>query len=96
MITATGCKSLYDALHQLTPSLAEKRAAIDVIAIRDEVSVKSVRWAPTTHMSADGMTKEDAKLQETLTQYLDNLVLSLVESSSREELSGGDGLYQRK
>ncbi|CAK0888740.1 unnamed protein product, partial [Prorocentrum cordatum] len=77
VITVTDCKSLCDALHQLTPSLSEKRTVIDVISIRDEVKVKNVRWIPTTHMIADGMTK-----------FLADPVLSLVESIACEELTG--------
>ncbi|CAK0901104.1 unnamed protein product [Prorocentrum cordatum] len=96
VITATDCKSLYDALHQLTPSLSEKRTVIDVISIRDEVKVKNVRWIPTTHMIADGMTKEDPKLRENLTMFLADPVLSLVESIACEELTGGDGQVQKK
>ncbi|CAK0858169.1 unnamed protein product, partial [Prorocentrum cordatum] len=96
VITVTDCKSLYDALHQLTPSLSEKRIAIDVISIRDEVKVKNVRWIPTTHMIADGMTKEDPKLRENLTEFLADPVLSLVESIACEELTGGDGQVQKK
>ncbi|CAK0793116.1 unnamed protein product [Prorocentrum cordatum] len=88
VITVTDCKSLYDALHQLTPSLSEKRTVIDVISIRDEVKVKNVRWIPTTHMIADGMTKEDPKLRENLTKFLADPVLSLVESIACEELTG--------
>ncbi|CAK0896986.1 unnamed protein product, partial [Prorocentrum cordatum] len=87
VITVTDCKSLYDALHQLTPSLSEKRTVIDVISIRDEVKVKNVRWIPTTHMIADGMTKEDPKLRENLTEFLADPVLSLVESIACEELT---------
>ncbi|CAK0894981.1 unnamed protein product [Prorocentrum cordatum] len=87
VITVTDCKSLYDALHQLTPSLSEKRIVIDVISIRDEVKVKNVRWIPTTHMIADGMTKEDPKLRENLTEFLADPVLSLVESIACEELT---------
>ena len=96
VITVTDCKSLYDALLQLTPSLAEKRTVIDVISIRDKVSVKNVRWIPTTHMIADGMTKEDAELRETLTSFLADPMLSLVESIACDELTGGDGVHQRK
>ncbi|CAK0884583.1 unnamed protein product [Prorocentrum cordatum] len=96
VITVTDCKSLYDALHQLTPSLSEKRTVIDVISIRDEVKVKNVRWIPTTHMIADGMTKEDPKLRENLTKFLADPVLSLVESIACEELTGGDGQVQKK
>ncbi|CAK0893621.1 unnamed protein product [Prorocentrum cordatum] len=74
VITATDCKSLYDALHQF----------------------KNVRWIPTTHMIADGMTKEDPKLRENLTEFLADPVLSLVESIACEELTGGDGQVQKK
>ncbi|CAK0822312.1 unnamed protein product [Prorocentrum cordatum] len=96
VITVTDCKSLHDALHQLTPSLSEKRTVFDVISIRDEVKVKNVRWIPTTHMIADGMTKEDPKLRENLTKFLADPVLSLVESIACEELTGGDGQVQKK
>lgn len=58
------------------PSLAEKRTVLDVISIRDEVSVKNVRWFPTMHRTAEGMTEEDASLCEKLAKFLADLVLS--------------------
>ncbi|CAK0829872.1 unnamed protein product [Prorocentrum cordatum] len=96
VITAKDCESLYDALHQLTPRLAEKRIVIDVASIRGEASVQDIRLIPATHMIADGMAKEDAKLRENLTGFVDNPMFSLVASISCDELTGGDGQHQQK
>ena len=82
------CESLYEALRRPTPTLAEKKTVIDVISIRDEASVKIVRWTPTTRMIADGMAKDVLMLREQLSSFTSDRMLSLVESIVREELSG--------
>jgi hypothetical protein len=52
----TDCKSLYDAVHQATPSLEEKRC-IDIVGIRDALQKNHLPWLPTAQMLADRLTK---------------------------------------
>jgi len=61
MLVATDCKSLYDHLmSQSSPTLDDRRTAIDIIIIRDCISRLgvSLRWLPTDRMLADSLTKE--------------------------------------
>ena len=90
--TVTDAKALYDALHQLTPSLSEKRTTIDISSIRQEVDIECIHWVLTTEMIADGMTKADDKLMKTITEFLENPVIALVESLTSAELTGGEAL----
>ena len=57
----TDCRSLYDAFHQVTPNLEEKRTIIDVLSIRQSLSSKGLRWLPTVHQLADGMISISCK-----------------------------------
>lgn len=58
----TDCKSLYD--HLVSPSapttIDDRRTSIDVIIIRESAKATNafVRWVPTQHMLADGLTKD--------------------------------------
>ena len=87
----TDCKSLYDAVHQMTPSLLEKRTAIDIYSIRENTLVKNFRWCPTDRMLADALTKADEALKETLMRFMMYPVLSLVDTTWSSELRGGEG-----
>ena len=61
VLVATDCKSLYDHLmSQSSPTLEDRRTAIDIIIIRDCISRLgiSLRWLPTDRMLADSLTKE--------------------------------------
>ena len=65
----TDCKSLFDASKRLAQSLQEKRVQIDICSIREAASDGEIRWVPTTHMMADGLTKQDAKLRQSLAEF---------------------------
>ena len=61
IILATDFKPLYDHLFsQSSPTLDDRRTAIDIIIIRDSVKrlQASPRWLPTDRMLADAMTNE--------------------------------------
>jgi len=70
MMAYTDCRSLYDALQQLTPSLTEKRTIIDICAIREAVGRDLVRWCPGDSNHADGLTKYALPLLRKFTSWL--------------------------
>lgn len=60
-LVITDCKSLYDhLLSQSSPTLDDRRTAIDIVILRDSISrmKASLRWIPTDRMLADALTKE--------------------------------------
>ena len=77
----TDCKSLYDAIKQVTPSLSEKRATIDIMSIKESVSTGGgrVMWLPTLHMKADGLTKMCKTLRKSLLSWQMNPIVTLRE-----------------
>ena len=79
MFCVTDCKSLYDAVHQSTPSLTEKRTILDIISIQELIPPTRFRWVPTTKMIADGLTKFDWKLMANLTAFMHHPVICLVD-----------------
>jgi len=66
----TDCRSLYDAVQQMTPSLTEKRTIVDIQAIKHALRNGSLRWVPTDQQRADGMTKLDFNLVASLAEFL--------------------------
>ena len=61
VLFATDCKSLYDHLcSQSSPTLEDRRTAIDIIIIRDSIHRLNafLRRLPTNRMLADALTKE--------------------------------------
>ncbi len=75
--SVTDCKSLFDAVRQTTPSLSEKRTIIDLTSVRDSLFKDHLLWVPTQTMWADGLTKWDLKLMESLTRFMQHTWLSL-------------------
>ena len=64
VMIVTDCKSLYDHLSsQSSPTLDDRRTAIDFVILRDSVSRlgASLRWIPTDRMLADSLTKESVE-----------------------------------
>ena len=60
----TDCKSLYDhLLSKSSPTLDDKRTALDVVIVRESISrmSASLRWIPTDRMLADALTKDAAE-----------------------------------
>ena len=68
-LVLTDCKSLYDHLaSRSSPTLDDKRTALDIIIIRDSIGKlsASLRWLPTDRMLADSLTKESAEAMDLL------------------------------
>ena len=66
---ATSAKSLYDALVAENLSLTEKRATMNMRSIQQVLTPAQIHRLPTTLMVADGLTKHDLKLQDSLRQW---------------------------
>ena len=75
----TDCKSLFDSIKQLNPSLEEKRTIIDLSAIRECLTANKGRalWVPTSQMWADALTKVSKSLRERLTAFMDRTRIAL-------------------
>ena len=58
-IVVTDAKSLYDHLSSTGSVPKERQTLIDLLVARDlaESGAVQLRWAPTTHMTADMLTK---------------------------------------
>eukprot|EP00435_Cladocopium_sp_Y103_P012135 s282_g3.t1 len=63
----TDARSLFDAIHRLATSFAEKRVEIDIAALRQ--TCRNLRWVPTEAMLADGLTKRSRPLREHLRNW---------------------------
>ena len=62
VLIVTDCKSLFDHLiSKSSPTLEDRRTAIDIIILRDSVNRLQavVRWIPADRMLADALTKEN-------------------------------------
>ena len=84
IIMISDCKSLFDAVQQMTPSLTEKRTIIDVQAIKQALQTGSFRWVPTDMQHADGLTKNDPRLRETLAQLMMNMSVTLRDTKTAD------------
>lgn len=75
-VSMTDRRSLYDHLVSLGRGgpLVDKRTAIDVSIIRQSIQRTSLQpwWVATTHMAADGLTKDKGKLLDLLRSIIKN------------------------
>ena len=95
MYCVTDCKSLFDAVHQSTPSLTEKRTILDVVSIQELIPPSRFKWVPTGSKVADGLTKFDWKLLAALTAFMRNPSVCLIDTETSKGASkkaqGKDG-----
>eukprot|EP00913_Durusdinium_trenchii_P020988 g19722.t1 len=68
VIPVTDARSLWDSIHRLSTSFAEKRVEIDVAGLRQ--SCRNLRWVPTEKQAADALTKRCAKLRDSFRRCL--------------------------
>lgn len=90
-IGITDCRSLYDHLVSLGQGgvLGDKRTAIDIAIIKQSMQRSGLepRWVPTTHMLADGLTKDKADPIDLLRSVL---------RSARYQLADEQAVLERK
>ena len=82
-VMLTDCRSLYDAVHRLSTTFQEKRAEIDVAALRQ--TAKQLRWVPTSQQWADALTKRDSKLRNQLRLWMMDPQICSVETKSTDD-----------
>ena len=83
-ICVTDCKSLFDCIHTITPSLTEKRTLIDIYSIRQSLSTETdgsfgFRWVPTFLQFADGLTKIGLDVKKAITKWMQEPYVQLRE-----------------
>ena len=88
----TDARSLYDAIHRLATSFAEKRVEMDVAALRQ--TCRNLRWVPTEAMLADALTKRNRQLRDQLRAWMEDPLVSLVEA--QEPGTDGSGAWRSK
>lgn len=90
-IGVTDCRSLRDHLVTLGQGgvLGDKRTAIDIAIIKQSTQRSGLepRWVPTTHMLADGLTKDKADPIDLLRSVL---------TSARYQLADKQAVLDRK
>ena len=86
-VQVSDAKSLYDTVVAENPSVSDKRSLINIRSIQQSVRPKDFRWVPTEYMIADGLTKLDWKLTESLSSFLQNPVLILTKQVPKENIT---------
>ena len=70
LLHITDCRSLYDCLNSENPNAEEKRTIISIRSAQQAVARENSHWVPTNLIFADGLTKLDKKLMESLLGWL--------------------------
>ena len=83
VIPVTDARSLWDAIHRLSTTFAEKRVEIDVAALRQ--SCRALRWVPTEQQKADALTKRSPALRDAFRRWAQDPVVALTDAKSAEE-----------
>ena len=84
VIPVTDARSLWDAIHRLTTSFAEKRVEIDIAALRQ--NCRGLRWVPTEKQLADALTKRSKLLRDAFRLWMQNPIVALTDSKSPEDV----------
>ena len=86
LYNCTDCRSLWDAVKQLTPSLEEKRTIIDIASIREALRTATAKllWIPTDQMLADGLTKISHDLRSQLAAWMERPMVVLKEPLTQD------------
>ena len=83
VVPITDARSLWDAVHRLNTTFAEKRIEIDVAGLRE--SCRNLRWVPPEQQHADALTKMNSALRDSFQEWMASPVMALVESKSAAE-----------
>ena len=89
VIPVTDARSLWDSIHRLSTSFAEKRVEIDVAGLRQ--SCRNLRRVPTEKQAADALSKRCAKLRDSFRRWAESPKVTLVDSRSAEDGENNDG-----
>ena len=90
VVPITDARSLWDAVHRLSTTFAEKRVELDVAGLR--ATCGNLRWVPTEKQHADALTKMNPKLRNEFRLWMGSPTVTLVESKSAAEV---DDVYEK-
>ena len=80
MVLVADARSLWDAIHRLSTTFAEKRVEISIASLRQQC--RALRWVPTEQQLADGLTKRSRQLKDALRKWMADPWITLVDSRS--------------
>ena len=83
VIPVTDARSLWDAIHRLSTTFAEKRVEIDVAALRQ--SCRALRWVPTDQQKADALTKRSPALRDAFRRWAQDPMVALTDAKCAED-----------
>ncbi|OLP93808.1 hypothetical protein AK812_SmicGene24243 [Symbiodinium microadriaticum] len=68
VVPVTDARSLWDAIHRLSTSFAEKRVEISIATLRQQC--RALRWVPTEQQLADVLTKRSRPLRDSFRKWM--------------------------
>ncbi|OLP82986.1 Guanylate kinase [Symbiodinium microadriaticum] len=83
VIPVTDSRSVWDSVHRMSTTFAEKRVEVDIAGLRE--SCRGLRWVPTEQQRADCLTKRSRTLRDEFRRFLANPVVTLTDARSAEE-----------
>ncbi|CAE7889819.1 RE1 [Symbiodinium microadriaticum] len=84
VVPVTDARSLWDAIHRLSTSFAEKRVEISIATLRQQC--RALRWVPTEQQLADVLTKRSRSLRDAFRNWMSDPWITLVESRSPTDI----------
>ena len=94
VVPVTDARSLWDAIHRLSTTFAEKRVEISIASLRQQC--RALRWVPTEQQLADGLTKRSRALRDSFRRWMCDPWITLVESKSPHDVdpSGANAAWR--
>ena len=74
----TDARSLFDAIHRIATTFAERRVEIDIAGLRQ--NCRNLKWVPSEVMKADVLTKRSNQLRDAFRKWMMQPEISLQES----------------
>ena len=87
VIPVTDSRSVWDSVHRMSTTFAEKRVEVDIAGLRE--SCRGLRWVPTEQQKADCLTKRSRTLCDEFRQFLVNPVVTLTDARAAEDMFTG-------
>ncbi|CAE7781718.1 unnamed protein product [Symbiodinium sp. KB8] len=84
VVPVTDARSLWDAIHRLSTSFAEKRVEISIATLRQQC--RALRWVPTEQQLADVLTKRSRPLRDSFRKWMSDPWITLVESRAPTDI----------
>ncbi|CAE7560935.1 GIP [Symbiodinium sp. CCMP2456] len=84
VLPVTDARSLWDAIHRLSTTFAEKRVEISIATLRQQCRL--LRWVPTEQQLADVLTKRSRSLRDAFRKWMSDPWVTLVESRAPTDI----------